>query len=454
MWLMLGARRVLRAKGPRVGRGGGLAAAAIYIACDARFREPRARDRGRPVGRDLRRAAGVAHGRTGADHSLQKSDHRRCRQSLRRRQIPLATAPHQLQSNARCRRTTTGPGCGSRSHKSLISPRFSSGRDFRTGSSKTTATASASRFATCASRGAPRIFCDDIHPQRNARAMAGALDATRTTDSFVFGRRVQRTSDAQTVIVRAAHARPHDRLGHTTSAQDHGLHARDDAVSDAVLPGGSVLGRAAREGSGRRRQRRRQPRLHRPCGDADAERRRDHARVARGRTEGPRGSGLRGESVPRPGDRVRTALSRHRDDAPRSLRAELVGRRGHGRPGRRVSPLVHSRDGAAVSDGLDERGAARHGQLQARHDRADQHGHHQHGARAAADVRRGNRASARRRRRGDCLADRNCHRHHLARDVFQRGRLSADPAVPSSAARPGMARHVEESAFLPARSSR
>src|SRR3970040_1851043 len=48
----------------------------------------------------------------------------------------------------------------------------------------------------------------------------------------------------------------------------------------------------------------------------------------------------------------------------------------HARPRRRLPPVVHPGHGVAVPHGVDERGAARHRQLQARDDRADGHRHH------------------------------------------------------------------------------
>ena len=54
--------------------------------------------------------------------------------------------------------------------------------------------------------------------------------------------------------------------------------------------------------------------------------------------------------------------------------------------------VVHPGDGAAVRDGRDGRGAARHRQLQAGHDRPDRHGDPEHGAGAVPDLRLGHAA--------------------------------------------------------------
>ena len=83
-------------------------------------------------------------------------------------------------------------------------------------------------------------------------------------------------------------------------------------------------------------------------------------------------------------------LLRRDDGVAHRVRAATERRRGDRRAGRRVSPLVHSRDGAAVRPGRDGCGAARHGQLQAGHGGPDGDGHPEHRARAGPDFRLGN----------------------------------------------------------------
>ena len=124
---------------------------------------------------------------------------------------------------------------------------------------------------------------------------------------------------------------------------------------------------------------------------ADARRRHDDAGLARGRPQGsrPRACCVFNQSqvlslvvrrgVPRR-RRWRCACR-----YARALGADAATARARGR----LPALVHPGDGAAVRDGRDGLGAARHRQLQARDDRADRDGRHQHGARAGADLRLG-----------------------------------------------------------------
>ena len=67
------------------------------------------------------------------------------------------------------------------------------------------------------------------------------------------------------------------------------------------------------------------------------------------------------------------AVPRRRDVAAPSIRRRPERDRGDAHRHRAIPAVVHSGDGAAVCDGGDGRGAARHRQLQARHVRADRH---------------------------------------------------------------------------------
>ena len=84
------------------------------------------------------------------------------------------------------------------------------------------------------------------------------------------------------------HARPHHRLHLHAPAQDRQLHAGDDGLPDALLPRRPLLGRPSRQGSRRRRGRRRQPDVHRARRVADARRRHDDAGLARRRAAATR----------------------------------------------------------------------------------------------------------------------------------------------------------------------
>src|SRR6266566_967269 len=88
-----------------------------------------------------------------------------------------------------------------------------------------------------------------------------------------------------------------------------------------------------------------------------------------------------------------------------------------------VPRLVRPRHGAAVRPGGDERGPARHRQLQDRHGGGNRDGHPQHDPRAVPHLRLGHRPSARRRRRGRCLTRRYRGGARMAHGILPQGRL-------------------------------
>ena len=211
------------------------------------------------------------------------------------------------------------------------------------------------------------------------------------------------------------HAGSHHRLAHRPSSQDHQLHARQHGLPGAVRAGRSVLGRPAghRRGGGGRHQR--QPVVRGARDLADARRRHDHGGLACRRAQGARAGHLPVQPVAGPVDGRGRGVPRGRHVLPHRLRRGAQRRRRHAGADRGIPAVVHSRHGAAVCDRRHGRGAARHRQLQAGHDRADRHGDHQHRAGAGADLRLGAVPGDGRQRRG---------RRHVRRDRRRRRRGS------------------------------
>ena len=237
------------------------------------------------------------------------------------------------------------------------------------------------------------------------------------------------------LIGSAANGRPHDRLDLPPSSENHRFHAGDDGVPDALLPRRSLLGRAPGKRSDCRSGYRRQPDVHRARDYADARGRHDDPRLSRGRAQRAR-TGAAGA------DAIAAARRVHRRPVPhrRHRAARIV--RGLAEPGCRqrgrrelLSVVVHSGDGAAVSDGGDGRGAARNRKLQARHGRANGHGDHQHRARAGAHVRLDRHAAHGRRRRRTGIVRRHHRRHDLARVLLLRCGVVPEAASPLHAER-------------------
>ena len=212
-------------------------------------------------------------------------------------------------------------------------------------------------------------------------------------------------------------AGPHHRLDHAPSAEDRQLHAGDDGLPDALFPRRPLLGRPARQGSGGGGRHRRQPHVHRArdLADARAWARRRSCRTPPAARITTRALLVFNQSQVAVGPRRRDLPGR-RDAAARLVRVDARRRPADGAAGRGVPDLVHPGDGAAVRDGRDGRGAARHGQLQARDDRRDGDGHPQHGAGAVPDLRLGDGRAARRGGRGDLVARRGRGRRGLAGD--------------------------------------
>ena len=189
-------------------------------------------------------------------------------------------------------------------------------------------------------------------------------------------------------LIRLHHAGPHHRLGHPPPAQDHQLHAGHDGVSDALLPGRSLLGRPARQGGRRRGRRRRQPHVHRAGALADARRRHDR-RWSRMRRAGRTTIARCCCSTSRRCCRwCRACVLRRDDGAPAALRADARRRCRRPRP-LAAEYLLWFIPAMALQFAMVAMGAALRGhrQLQAGHDRADRDGHPQHAARADPDLR-------------------------------------------------------------------
>ena len=165
MWLMLGlGALVARAGGRTWAARTALDATAVYVAA-MMVSADRARATVKSRWTETVGAAPAADdGRSGADHSIQKGDHRRRRRPVRASADSTGTRGTSASIPRRSRRTIRDRGCGSRSRRSRTSRRSSSGHAFRIGSSKKTATASASHCATFASR-KPRSS-----PRRRAHA--------------------------------------------------------------------------------------------------------------------------------------------------------------------------------------------------------------------------------------------------------------------------------------------
>ena len=247
----------------------------------------------------------------------------------------------------------------------------------------------------------------------------------------------------------------HHRLDHPPFAQDRELHAGDDGVPDAVLSRRPLLGRPARQGSGRCSRHRRQPDVHR-AGDLPDARRRDHGpRVACRWRERSRSGVARVQSVASALGPGRWDLSDRIDGAPRPLRRFARRRPADGTAGRRVPDLVHPRDGAAVRDGRHGSGAPWHRQFQAWDDRRNRDGHPQHGAGAVSHLRLGDGRPSWCRWRGDLVAGRGRGWCRLAGDVLREAwRVPAFRAVAVGATDIALGSRCSRLACRPAPSSR
>ena len=202
------------------------------------------------------------------------------------------------------------------------------------------------------------------------------------------------------------HGRSHHRLSLPSPHEDCKLHVGDDGVSDAVFPGGPVLGGTAGQGGGGGRGHRRQPDVRRFGGDADARRGDNRHGVPRSRPQGPRHGAACLQPVAGALGPGRAALLRVGDGGTRRVRANAGSGRYDGGAGNGLPHVVHPGHVDAVRAGGDGRGAARHGQLQARHGRPDRNGPHQHPAGAGPDVRLGIGPAAGRGGRGHRVAHR------------------------------------------------
>ena len=133
------------------------------------------------------------------------------------------------------------------------------------------------------------------------------------------------------------------------------------------------------------------------------------------------------------------------DGVPDRLRERAQRRLRHRRERGRLPALLPAGDEPAVRHGRDGLGAARRRELQARHGRADRDRHHQHRARAGADVRLGHGPADGRGGCGGRLAHRGGDWRRLALHLLLRPRgLPALRRTRHEAAVPALEGHAQD----------